>query len=98
MNTKRIIFGVAVLIVVALAGGVIFFLIQDVPEVTEAEVFSACMQSNTGDACIQFPTISGDNLLGQVVSYPTDFTGETVLAVVPFDRDQQVVGQTLVAI
>ncbi|MEQ8673003.1 MAG: hypothetical protein RLP44_30485 [Aggregatilineales bacterium] len=94
MTKRRLFIAVAVLVLVALAGGVIFFLLQDVPDVTEADVSTACVQSDTAEACVQFPTISGDNLLGQAVTYPADFSGDTVLAVVPFDRDQQVVANT----
>ena len=95
MNSRRLLIGVAILILFVLAGGVVLFLLQDVPEVTEADVSSACIPStDAGETCIQFPTISGDNLLGQAVTYPADFDGDIVLAVVPFDRDQQVVANT----
>lgn len=95
MRSRRFLLGVIVLVVLAVSVGVVAFLLQDVPEVTEAQItMPTCMQTEVDAGCIQFPTITGDNLLGQTVTYPSDFDGDYVLAVVPFDRDQQVLADT----
>jgi hypothetical protein len=43
-----------------------------------------------GDACLRFPTISGDNLPSETFSLPVDFAGTRTLVIVPFDEAQQV--------
>ena len=39
--------------------------------------------------CLPFPVISGENLPGQPFTLPTDFVGDPVLVIVPFDETQQ---------
>jgi hypothetical protein len=75
-------------VVVTLVAGVLF-LISRAPALSSVEVSSQpCIAS--GDICLRFPTISGDNLPGEAFNLPTDFAGERTLVIVPFDEEQQV--------
>ena len=76
---------IAALVVIAAA----LLLISRAPALSSVEVSSQpCIAS--GDACLRFPTISGDNLPGEVFNLPEDFVGERNLVIVPFDEAQQV--------
>jgi len=52
-----------------------------------------CLRNETGD-CFQIPSVTGIDLDSQPVSFPEAFTTETILIVMPFDRDQQVRAET----
>ena len=90
MQLKRLIPGVLVIALIGLVG-VTAVTLRDAPAMTEAQLSEA---SCLNDPCIRFPTVSGDNLLGEPQTYPRDFGGDYVLAVVPFDRDQQILAQS----
>lgn len=74
-----------VLVLIVVSGAIL--LISRAPQVSSVEVQS-CIAS--GDSCLRFPSISGDNLPGDAFSLPVDFAGQRNLVIVPFDEDQQV--------
>ena len=83
--------GVVIVVLVIAGVGIALELIG-----SRVSVVSTVEISNTPctDPCLRFPTVTGENLPGQTFNLPTDFQGKSILAIVPFDEDQQVEAQT----
>ncbi len=95
MRSRRMMTGIGGVMIATIAIIVIAMTINDAPDVTEAQIETIeCIREDTGETCIRFPMISGDNLTGMPVTYPRDFSGTYTLTVLPFDRDQQVIADT----
>ena len=65
--------------------------IESTPEATaEATVEApACLESASGGGCIRLPIFSGENLSGDVLTFPDAFETEYIITVILFDREQQ---------
>ncbi len=48
-----------------------------------------CLLRENGAGCLHFPICSGENLLGEEITFPTVFSTDYVLAVMLFSREQQ---------
>lgn len=55
------------------------------PETTT--MVDSCLLYEDTENCLLFPTFSGENLLGDAVTFPDTFTAEYTLAVVLFERE-----------
>jgi hypothetical protein len=66
----------------------LFAYVANAPEASGVRV-SPCIESD-GGTCVQFPAVSGTNLLGTAYDLPQDFAGTTNLVVLSFDEEQTV--------
>lgn len=82
---RRILFVVLTLVIVATLIAVL--VLQNAPQTTAVEV-ATCLKQ--GDACLQLPSVTGNNLDSEALTFPAAFTGDLNLVVMPFDREQQV--------
>ncbi len=87
MTRSRLLGGMIVLILVGLIG---FLLVSQLfaPETSTVEIAN-CRTPDNFDQCVLFPTISGQNLIGDDRVLPDDLAGALNLLIVPFDREQQ---------
>lgn len=81
-------------IVMAVVIAVVLLASKAAPENSEVVLSERTCIEKQDEQCLIFPTITGTNLSGDDLTLPQDFTGETTLVVVPFDRDQQVRADT----
>jgi hypothetical protein len=85
---RWIIVGVIAVLLIAVVAAALW-LLSRAAQVSSVEVSSLpCIAS--GDACLRFPTISGDNLLAETFHLPANFSGRYNLVILPFDEAQQV--------
>jgi hypothetical protein len=85
---RRRLLAIGIVVVLLLAAAAVL-LISRAPALSSVGVSSQpCIAS--GDACLRFPTISGENLPGDAFNLPADFAGQRDLVIVPFDEEQQV--------
>ena len=95
MRNKQLLLRGIVAAIAITAVAATFIVFRNAPETSAAQLSDiSCIESADADDCIRFPTITGDNLLGNPVTYPADFRGQYVLTVVPFDQDQQVLADS----
>lgn len=73
------------IVLVGITAVALYLLFARAPDASGVETDAAACES-----CLPFPQISGENLLGDLFQLPADFSGETVLVIVPFDEEQQV--------
>ncbi len=92
MRIRRLLFGTSVVAVITLL--IVLALSNAAPENSEVLLSEPICIENENNLCLAFPTITGTNLSGDGLTLPADFTGDYVLVVVPFDRDQQVRADT----
>lgn len=71
-----------------LAAGVFVILSLTAPS-TSSVIGQPCLTGANAD-CIRFPAVSGTTLSGKAMTLPADFSGDYILAIVPFDDQQQV--------
>ncbi len=89
----RVIAGIVVVVLIAVVGLVLIILDRSAPGVSSVQTSNRPCITAAQD-CLRFPTISGQNLLGETMTLPADFSGQSVLVIVPFDENQQVQAQT----
>lgn len=61
--------------------------LQTAPQTTAVDV-QACLKQ--GQSCLQLPSVTGNNLNNEPLTFPAAFAGDINLVVMPFDREQQV--------
>lgn len=81
---RRFFYFVGVLVLVLLLG--ILIINQFAPATTQVNIMD-CVRRD--DACLQLPMVTGTNLSGESLTFPTVFAGDLNLVVMPFDREQQ---------
>lgn len=88
--TQRQLVRVAIVVMMVVIGMRVTLLLLTPPPATEAVLPEATADAlRDSDVLGQFATISGDNLDGQTLTFPADFTAAYNLVVMPFNRDQQ---------
>jgi type II secretory pathway pseudopilin PulG len=91
MKRSRIILPILALVVILAAAA--FILLSRAPATSTALTSEqACVTA--GQACLQFPVVTGENLPGESFTLPADFQGTQTLVILPFDEDQQVKAET----
>jgi hypothetical protein len=86
---RRIIVGIVIVGLVALVGIALVLLERTATPVSQVDTSDRpCIVA--AESCLRFPVVTGENLPGQSFTLPADFTGESVLVIVPFDERQQV--------
>lgn len=90
---RRTLVGIVIVVLVALVGFGLALLDRAAPAIsTVSQSDHPCITA--AESCLRFPVVSGDALTGEPFTLPADFSGETVLVIVPFDERQQVDAQT----
>ncbi len=90
---RRILIGIVIVGLIGLVGLVLVLVERGAPPVSQvARSTRPCI--TTDESCLRFPVVTGENLPGQAFTLPADFSGDTVLVVVPFDEQQQVDAQS----
>lgn len=86
---RRRLLAIGIIVALLLVAAAAILLSSRAPALSSVGVSSQpCIAS--GDACLHFPTISGENLPGDAFNLPADFAGTRTLVIVPFDEAQQV--------
>ena len=83
--------GIVLLIVLMTAAGAFTWFNSRAP--AQSSVYVSTSPCSGAQTCLHFPTVTGDNLLGQAFTLPADFRAKNTLVVVPLDEDQQVSAQ-----
>lgn len=84
IKRHRLWIGVLIVIVVGL-GGVLLVSLRNAPVASSVQVVE-CLQAAEG--CLQFPTITGTNLLGEEQTLPADLARAYNLVIVSFEEEQ----------
>lgn len=85
----RLLGGIVIVVLVVVVGVVFVLIGRNATPVSQVETPNRpCVDA--GQACLRFPTITGDNLLGEALTLPDDFASAATLVIVPFDEAQQV--------
>lgn len=87
--TQRQLVKVAIALMVLVIGLQLVVLLLTPPSRQAAIADTTAEATDSADTNLQFATLSGDNLDGETLTFPTDFAGDLNLVVMPFDRDQQ---------
>lgn len=81
---KRIRIAGLFVLAIIIAAGLLMALFT--PPTSSVEI--ACLSGEAG--CMQLPAITGTNLNGETQTFPDEFAHPYQLAIIPFDREQQV--------
>lgn len=82
-------------VAVAALAVLVVFILNIAPETSEVVLTEAqCVSVSEGEACLRYPTMTGQNLPGTDFTLPADFEGNYILVLTPFDREQQILADT----
>ena len=90
--TNRLNSPAAVFIIILASLAIFVAIVLNTAPPTTAIQVAPCLANDAGD-CRVFPTVSGENLLGETLTFPDAFQAPYNLVLMPFNRDQQVSAQ-----
>lgn len=91
MNRSRLFLLLLIVVVIGVTAALV--VISRAPATSTALTSEqACV--TTGQECLQFPVVTGENLPGESFTLPADFQGTQTFVILPFNEDQQIQAET----